>query len=158
MGEVISLRPEAELWWLTGLAARGRRDAVGATEAFERVVALWQDHAAAWLALAESRRDIGLLREAEEGFHKALDLDQNLMAAWHGLAGVYRAQGREGLHRFCLGWILMIDPADLMARTGLALSLERSGQNWRAKRHWRTILRQDPLGPQAEMARERLRA
>ncbi len=156
MGEIVTFGQTAAYWNKVGLAAESRQAWDEAAAAFRRAGQLEADSVPAWLGLGRALQQLGDLEHSEEAVLKAVELDQHCLDAWSHLAGLCAVTGRRKQHRFCLGWIISLDPANAEARAELAQALEEAGEGWRAKRYWLEVLRTVPDGPLAERARRHL--
>lgn len=156
MGDIVSIRPSADTWLARGAAAESERDLTAAAIAYERAVLAAPGRADCLLKLADVRRRLYQWDEAERTLHRILDTMHDCLPAWQALAALYGERGDDRRHRFCLGWLLMLDPTCGETRRDFALALEAAGEAWRAKRHWITLLRNQPNGPDADLARRKL--
>ena len=100
---------------------------------------------------------LGHKAQAAERFRQALELDQDFVDAWNNLGNVLAELGEADEAVEALEKALELDPDYGDAHYNLADVLDSQGRKEQAAEHWRSYLRQQPVGPWSDHARRRLR-
>jgi Flp pilus assembly protein TadD len=85
-------------------------------------------------------------------------LDSEFVDAWSNLGNLLAEQNQMDEAREAYQNAVDLAPADANARFGLADVLEELGRFDEARLHWKQFTKLSPAGPQADYARERLKA
>jgi tetratricopeptide (TPR) repeat protein len=127
-----------------------------AVEAYERVIAIDPDYAAAWNNLGLLQHRMGQYRRAGECYRQALRADDVCVQAAFNLGSLHEDLGEA---RTAIAWYrraLELDPRYADAHFNLAGVLGKNGSHEGAAVHWRRYLALDPDSPWAEIARSHL--
>lgn len=93
--------------------------------------------------LAEMCRQQGLLAEAEQAAKRAVELDPQLIDAWHNLGIIAQECDDLSLSLACLEKVLEARPDSPQAHNNLANTLRRLNENEQAQQHYQQALALD---------------
>lgn len=127
-----------------------------AVEAYEQVIAIDPDYAAAWNNLGLLQHRMGRYRRAGECYRGALAADGACIQAAFNLASLHEDLGEFGPAAAWYRRALELDPGYADAHFNLAGVLGKMGNAEGAAAHWRRYLEIDPASPWADIARSHL--
>ncbi len=127
-----------------------------AIAAYQRVLQLDPEHAAAHINLGTlyyNRQEYGL---AEEHYRRAIEIDPRYALAYFDLGNVLDETGRvaEAIHTYHAA--LQLAPTYADAHYNLALAYEKVKEPRQALKHWRAYLKLDTVGPWAVHAHNQM--
>lgn len=126
---------DAEAWFSTAIDLELVGDESGASQAYERVLALEPEHGAALINLGRLHHDAGRLREAEALYQQAADADSDDALAWFNLGVVREDLARPQAAREAYERAVAVDPLFADAHFNLSRILERLGKPSLALKH-----------------------
>jgi len=154
--------PEAPPANVADLFARGialeenPQSQLQAIAAYERVLELDPDHAAAHINLGTlyyNRQEFTL---AERHYRRAIEVDQRYALAYFDLGNVLDETGRvqEAIQTY--NTALQLAPTYADAHYNLALAYEKVKEPRKALKHWRSYIKLDTVGPWSGHARNQI--
>jgi tetratricopeptide (TPR) repeat protein len=159
---VVKIRPEEAANSVPELFARGisleedPNNQIQAIAAYEKVIALDPDHAAAHINLGTlyyNRQDYAA---AEHHYRSAIKIDPRYALAYFDLGNVLDETGRVAEAIQTYGTALQLAPTYADAHYNLALAYEKIKESRKALRHWQAYVRLDSAGPWAVHARNQI--
>lgn len=158
----ISTRPEPESTDVAELFARGialEEDASHQTEAmdaYQRVLELDPDHAAAHINLGTLYYNRQEYAQAEKHYRRAIEVDPRYALAYFDLGNVLDETGHvtEAIQAYSTA--LQLAPTYADAHYNLALAYEKEKQPRKALKHWVAYIKLDTAGPWAVHARNQI--
>jgi tetratricopeptide (TPR) repeat protein len=127
-----------------------------AIEAYQQVLELDPDHAAAHINLGTlhyNRQEYGL---AEKHYRRAIEVDARYALAYFDLGNVLDETGRVAEAIQTYSTALQLAPTYADAHYNLALAYEKIKQPRKALKHWRAYAKLDTTGPWAMHARSQV--
>jgi tetratricopeptide (TPR) repeat protein len=128
-----------------------------AVAAYEKVLELDPDHAAAHINLGTLYYNRQEYTRAEKHYRKAIDVDPRYALAYFDLGNVLDETGRVPDAIGAYKTALLLAPTYADAHYNLALAYEKIREPRRALPHWRAYVRLDNAGPWAIHARNQIR-
>jgi len=128
-----------------------------AMAAYQRVLELDSEHAAAHINLGTlyyNRQDYAL---AEKHYRKAIAIDQRYALAYFDLGNVLDETGRVAEAIQAYNTALQLAPTYGDAHYNLALAYEKTREPRKALKHWRAYVKLDTSGPWAVHARNQIK-
>ena len=128
-----------------------------AMAAYQRVLELDSEHAAAHINLGTlyyNRQDYAL---AEKHYRKAIAIDQRYALAYFDLGNVLDETGRVSEAIQAYNTALQLAPTYGDAHYNLALAYEKTREPRKALKHWRAYVKLDTSGPWAVHARNQIK-
>ena len=128
-----------------------------AMAAYQRVLELDAEHAAAHINLGTlyyNRQDYTL---AEKHYRRAIAIDQRYALAYFDLGNVLDETGRVAEAIQAYNTALQLAPTYGDAHYNLALAYEKTREPRRALKHWRAYVKLDTSGPWAVHARNQIK-
>src|SRR5205807_10004737 len=132
------------------------RSQLQAIAAYERVLQLDPEHAAAHINLGTLYYNRQDYRAAEEHYREALRIDSRYALAHFDLGNVLDETGRvaEAIETYITA--LQLAPTYADAHYNLALAFEKIKEPRKALRHWRAYVKLDATGPWSVHARNQI--
>jgi tetratricopeptide (TPR) repeat protein len=106
--------------------------------------------------LANILQALGETQAAIERLHEAVTLDPEHADAWNNLGNLLAEKRQPEEACYAYRQAVSVDPQYADAHYGLADVLEQLGRLDEARRHWRSYLEYEQVGPWADYARSRL--
>jgi tetratricopeptide (TPR) repeat protein len=133
------------------------RNQLQAIAAYERVLELDSEHAAAHINLGTLYYNRQDYKAAEEHYREALRIDQRYALAHFDLGNVLDETGRvaEAIETYLTA--LQLAPTYADAHYNLALAYEKMKEPRKALKHWQAYVRLDATGPWAVHARTQIK-
>ena len=128
-----------------------------AMAAYQRVLELDSEHAAAHINLGTlyyNRQDYAL---AEKHYRKAIAIDERYALAYFDLGNVLDETGRVAEATQAYNTALQLAPTYGDAHYNLALAYEKTREPRKALKHWRAYVKLDTSGPWAVHARNQIK-
>ena len=128
-----------------------------AMAAYQRVLELDSEHAAAHINLGTlyyNRQDYAL---AEKHYRKAIAIDERYALAYFDLGNVLDETGRVAEATQAYNTALQLAPTYGDAHYNLALAYEKTREPRKALKHWRAYIKLDTSGPWAVHARNQIK-
>jgi tetratricopeptide (TPR) repeat protein len=147
----------AEEWFESGCEHEDSGQLREAARAYRQALLVGGPEKRATFNLANVLYALGHKAQAAERFRQALELDQDFVDAWNNLGNVLAELGEADEAVEALEKALELDPEYGDAHYNLADVLDSQGRKEQAAEHWRSYLRQQPVGPWSDHARRRLR-
>jgi len=130
---------------------------VEAIEAYQRVLQIEPDHAAAHINLGTVYYNRQEYAASEFHYRRAVEIDPRYALAYFDLGNVLDETGRvqEAIEAYRNA--LHLAPTYADAHYNLALAYEKTGEPRRALAHWRSYVKLDATGPWSTHARHQIR-
>ncbi len=157
-GPVTVARPSrtADEWWEYGCQEEEAANLEEAAAAYRQALYLGGPDAKLSFNLGNVLFALGQKGQAAERFRQAVELDHHFAAAWNNLGNVLAELHDLDAAVAAYETALELQPLYADAHYNLADTLDQRGLPWKARTHWQTYLRLDPVGPWADYARRRL--
>lgn len=146
----------AEDWFHEGCRLSEESQLTAATEAFRLALIDRPAEPEYHFHLADTLYRLGNVRGAIERYYAAVEHDHQFLEAWTQLGCALAEIDDTVAARDAFQVALDLHPDFPDAHFHLAQLLERLGETFGAKHHWKTYLSFDQRGPWAELARQRL--
>jgi tetratricopeptide (TPR) repeat protein len=156
--ETISPRTEGDRLFEEALRHEQASRWQEAARCYRRLMLVEGPNADVSFNLANVLTALNQIPAAIERLHEAVMLDSEFVDAWSNLGNLLAEQNQMDEAREAYQNAVDLAPADANARFGLADVLEELGRFDEARLHWKQFTKLSPAGPQADYARERLKA